>query len=130
MIGSMEAHLNPDIGTDAILLLGYLIGHRFELHRAKRKEYVELVAPIRARLVSGRDSPSAMLYPQITAAELDALDYYHSRWRRGRLRAAMKRYDESRTAQEYQDEYGQPHFRDPAAVSAAAAALLGLLRRP
>lgn len=112
----------------ASFLLGFLIGHRLELLRHRRKEYNDAVSPIRERLITTLHLPS--VHDRLpTASELDVIEHYLGPFARRRLRAAMARHGRHRQEQRHYNGRGEVLYRDRKPLDQALQSVLAALPR-
>jgi len=101
------------IGT----LIGYLIGNRLKIGRDKRKEWNELIDPIRVNLFKEREHPS----PYFTG--LNEINIFTIReilpfWKRRCFDIAIENYRKSKTDENIvKDSLGQVSFKDTKIIS-------------
>lgn len=103
-------------------LFGLVAGHWLTIHRDRRKEYNELVTPLRQKigpetrgLVPGR--------PFISRHDADAIGARMNAFSRHKFIKACERYWQAEK-QQYQDELGQPLYRNQDAVRQAVQQLI------
>lgn len=107
------------------VLFGALVGHRFAIGRDKRKERLELVAPLYAGIEKWLERPAVADVP--TAVQLDALIPYMSRRAHHRLVAGVAAYGRACREQQRQDEAGGVHYADEEHIRTALLAIKAAL---
>lgn len=103
-------------------LLGLVVGHWLAIHRDKRKEYNELVTPLRKKISSEADHPSAMIIA-ISRHDADAIGARLNWLCNIYFMEACERYWKAKEGKK-QDNLGQPFHTDEDAVREAAKQLL------
>jgi len=103
-------------------LIGLVVGHWFAIHRDQRKEYNELVTPLRKKVASEAEHPSAMIIA-ISRHDADAIGARLNIVRNFYFMKACKRYWKAKEGKQ-QDKLGQPFHPDENAVRDAAKKLL------
>lgn len=106
----------------AAALFGVLANHRLSLHREQRKEFNELAAPIREKLVNEASS----LAPYVSGVSLEEwtiLGHYLKNADRIASSAAFSEYWAAKGARR-NDAYGQVYYEDPERLKACIDRLL------
>lgn len=103
-------------------LIGLVVGHWFAIHRDKRKEYNELIAPLRKKVASEAFDPSTSIIA-ITRHDADAIGARLNIVRNFKFMKACERYWKAKEGKQ-QDKLGQPFHTDENAVRDAAKKLL------
>lgn len=103
-------------------LLGLVVGHWFAIHRDQRKEYNELVTPLRKKVASEATNPTPTVIA-ISRHDADAIGSRLNWLCNFYFMKACKRYWKAKEGQK-QDDLGQPFHPDENAVRDAAKKLL------
>ena len=103
-------------------LVGLLVGHWFAIHRDKRKEYNELVTPLRKKVSAEARGPCASIVA-IGRDDADAISARLNIVRNFKFMKACERYWKAKEGKQH-DELGQPFHTDESAVRDAAKNLL------
>lgn len=114
----LEEILDSPATPVVTFLIGLVVGHWLAVHRDKRKEYNELVAPIRQKIAA----ETRYTVPHRAVISRDEADAVWARMNlvsRFHFLKACERYWQAQEEQ-YQDELGQPLYVNPDAVRDAA----------
>ena len=103
-------------------LVGLVVGHWLAIHRDQRKEYNELVTPLRKKVASEAEHPSAMIIA-ISRHDADAIGARLNIVRNFKFMKACERYWKAKEGKQ-QDKLGQPFHTDENAVRESAKQLL------
>lgn len=118
----IEEILDSPVTPVLTFLIGMIVGHWLTIIRDKRKEYNELVAPLRKEISAEASRPSIHRMA-IGRDDMDALCARINCFMKLKLIEACERYWNSKERQDY-DEIGQPFHPDEEAIRQAANKLL------
>jgi len=110
-------------------LIGFLIVNRLVIGRDKRREFNEIIEPIRTILTREINNPS----PYTTG--LNKIDIFNLRkalpfWKRRRFDNAIKKYEQSKSDNNIErNEYGEVSFKNTEIVIHAANKLLKFAKK-
>lgn len=104
-------------------LLVAFIAHRLTIGRDRRKEFNDIVIPIRNRLLDESRSPHPMR-AVFQGNDFDNLLICLPHWRRSGLRNAFSIYEKAKQDNAARDSYGGVYYAIPANVSNAAKSML------
>lgn len=117
-----EEYLRSPATPVLTFLIGLAVGHWLAIHRDKRKEYNELVTPLRKEILAETERPSPARVA-ISRHDADAIAARMNRFRHFQFMKACERYWEAKKDQ-YQDDLGQPLHPNEQAIRQAAKKLI------
>lgn len=108
--------------------LGLFLGHRLTLGRDRRKEFNEIVQPIRDVLLKERESPTPY---SVSPSKIDAdrLESVLHCWQRRAFRNSWLAYGKSKQEGVYQDSVGQCFYQTTESVVSSIDKVLRYTRR-